>query len=235
MHVMGTCGVISHHDGLMDSMHDRGSRHLSMVESWSLHSNSSCNSLWPVVYPHQRFLVGSKNDAFFQPKFITEAMSEASNPPPEWTIIYHGQVSFKGRGEFLRLMLEDKGVPYVNSAKNLYGPIGIMDCFRGDAKAVASLDDTPFPVFFPPAIWHRPPNGIKFPHVWFILEKFLVTLQLLLPNAVVRKASWRMQSTTLRKDVVRSILSRIACLITNRKKKAIDFPRNLQPRGCSCG
>lgn len=33
MHVMGTCGVISHHDGLMDSMHDRGSRHLSMFES----------------------------------------------------------------------------------------------------------------------------------------------------------------------------------------------------------
>eukprot|EP00544_Gedaniella_sp_CCMP2646_P000851 CAMPEP_0202510228 /NCGR_PEP_ID=MMETSP1361-20130828/53187_1 /ASSEMBLY_ACC=CAM_ASM_000849 /TAXON_ID=210615 /ORGANISM="Staurosira complex sp., Strain CCMP2646" /LENGTH=257 /DNA_ID=CAMNT_0049144485 /DNA_START=65 /DNA_END=838 /DNA_ORIENTATION=+ len=86
-------------------------------------------------------------------------MSEASNLPPEWTIIYHGPVSFKGRGEFLRLILEDKGVPYVNSAKNLYGPIGITDCFRGDAKAVASLDITPFPVFFPPAIWHRPPNG----------------------------------------------------------------------------
>lgn len=78
---------------------------------------------------------------------------------PEWTVIYHGPVAFKGRGEFLRLMLEDKGVPYVNSAENLYGPTGIMDCFRQSPEAVAALDNAPFPVFFPPAIWHRPLDG----------------------------------------------------------------------------
>ena len=82
-----------------------------------------------------------------------------SAPPPEWTVIYHGPVAFKGRGEFLRLMLEDKGVPYVNSAENLYGPTGIFDCFRGSPEAVATLDNTIFPVFFPPAVRHCPPDG----------------------------------------------------------------------------
>ena len=83
----------------------------------------------------------------------------SSPVPPEWTVLYHGAGEFKGRGEFLRLMLEDKGVPYVNSAVNLYGPTGMMDCFRGSPEAVKSLDTLEFPVFFPPAIWHRPPKG----------------------------------------------------------------------------
>ena len=85
---------------------------------------------------------------------------------PEWTILYHGGGSFKGRGEFLRLLLEDKGVPYKDTGENLYGPTGLMDCFRGSADAIlagnnASSDDAnqPNPVFFPPAIWHRPKDG----------------------------------------------------------------------------
>jgi glutathione S-transferase len=136
---------------------DRGTFRWLNLDHYTQIRPATVSDQWYILT--KGFLSVVKATLFFQPKFITEAMSEASNPPPEWTIIYHGQVSFKGRGEFLRLMLEDKGVPYVNSAKNLYGPIGFMDCFRGDAKAVASLDDTPFPVFFPPAIWHRPPNG----------------------------------------------------------------------------
>lgn len=78
--------------------------------------------------------------------------------PPEWTVLYHGAGSFKGRGEFLRLMLEDKGVSYVNTDENMYGPMGLMDCFRGSPAAVKALD-TNWPTFFPPAIWHRPRNG----------------------------------------------------------------------------
>jgi hypothetical protein len=33
----------------------------------------------------------------------------AISPPGEWTILYHGPTTFKGRAEFLRLMLEDSG------------------------------------------------------------------------------------------------------------------------------
>jgi len=80
--------------------------------------------------------------------------------PKEWTILYHGAgKTFKGRGEFLRLLLEDAGVEYDYNGDNMYGPTGIMDCFRGSAQAVAAGDGTtplPNPVFFPPAIWHRP-------------------------------------------------------------------------------
>merc|ERR1712216_653170 len=45
----------------------------------------------------------------------------------EWTILYHGQggAAFKGRAEFLRLMLEDAGVDYNNSNDGLYGPSGM--------------------------------------------------------------------------------------------------------------
>jgi hypothetical protein len=34
----------------------------------------------------------------------------------EWTICYHQPGKIKGRGEFLRLILEDAGVPYEDSA-----------------------------------------------------------------------------------------------------------------------
>lgn len=78
---------------------------------------------------------------------------------PEWTIIYHGAGKFKGRGEFLRIMLEDKGVPYDYTDKNLIGPEGIICCFRGSPEKIKSVDNTPFPVFFPPAIHHVPSDG----------------------------------------------------------------------------
>jgi len=82
--------------------------------------------------------------------------------PPEWTVLYHAPGKMKGRGEFLRLMLEDKGIAYVNTAENLYGPEGMMDIFRGSAEAIdADMKEskTSFPCLYPPAIWHRPPNG----------------------------------------------------------------------------
>jgi glutathione S-transferase len=87
----------------------------------------------------------------------------SSQPAKEWTIIYHfGGTAFKGRAEFLRLMLEDKKIDYGLSGENLRGPKGIMDCFRGSAEAVLAGDgdvSIPNPVFFPPALWHRPPGG----------------------------------------------------------------------------
>jgi len=87
---------------------------------------------------------------------------------PEWTIFYHAPGKFKGRGEFLRLMLEDKGITdYVDTDADLYGPEGLMDCFRGSSEAVkgpAKAKDQAtalplYPSFFPPAIWHRPKNN----------------------------------------------------------------------------
>jgi glutathione S-transferase len=83
----------------------------------------------------------------------------------EWTICYHGKANggiMKGRAEFLRLMFEDSGTPYQNSSDDLYGPNGMMDCFRGSVDAIAASvtdDRFPFPVMFPPAIWHRPKDG----------------------------------------------------------------------------
>ena len=56
-------------------------------------------------------------------------MTEAT--ASEWTIVYHGPLKFKGRGEFLRLMLEDSGTPYTNSAEGIWGPESFMDAFRG--------------------------------------------------------------------------------------------------------
>lgn len=82
---------------------------------------------------------------------------------PEWTVLYHMPGKFKGRGEFLRLMLEDKGITsYENTDENLYGPKGIMDMFRGaDVKLIDddSSGGTTFPCLYPPAILHRPPGG----------------------------------------------------------------------------
>ena len=77
----------------------------------------------------------------------------------EFVVLYHGPVKFKGRAEFLRVMLEDKGADYSHSAAGLYGPMGSMDAFRGSPEAVAATDDVAFPTFFPPAIWHRPADG----------------------------------------------------------------------------
>jgi glutathione S-transferase len=83
----------------------------------------------------------------------------------EWTVCYHAKENgdiVKGRADFLRLILEDAGTSYLNSAADLYGPNGMMDSFRGSVDAVAvSAPDKKihFPVFFPPAIWHRPKDG----------------------------------------------------------------------------
>ena len=86
--------------------------------------------------------------------------SDIGNPitPPEWTLLYHAPGKLKGRGEFLRLMLEDAGISYLDSGDNLYGPTGLMDAFRGSPKDVA-VESSHYPIFFPPAIWHRPANG----------------------------------------------------------------------------
>lgn len=86
-------------------------------------------------------------------------MATAQPSPPEWTVIYHGGNSHKGRGEFLRLMFEDKGVPYSATGDGMYGPDGTMCCFRGSPEKVLDVDNTVFPVFFPPAIHHVPTDG----------------------------------------------------------------------------
>lgn len=85
-----------------------------------------------------------------------------AEPTAEWTIIYHGHAATKGRGEFLRLMLEDKGVPYANSSDDLYGPTGWFDAFRGSPDNIDSdinESKVPYPVLYPPAILHRPADG----------------------------------------------------------------------------
>lgn len=88
---------------------------------------------------------------------MTDAAASNKLDPIEWTICYHQPGKFKGRGEFLRLILEDAAKPYVETDENLYGPTGMMDAFRGSVEAIAAESST-FPVFFPPAIWHRPAN-----------------------------------------------------------------------------
>lgn len=84
-------------------------------------------------------------------------------PTKEWTIFYHfGGKGLKGRAEFLKLMLEDKQADYEITGESLYGPTGVMDCFRGSAEAVSAGDgdiSIPNPIFFPPALWHRPAGG----------------------------------------------------------------------------
>jgi glutathione S-transferase len=89
--------------------------------------------------------------------------TENEEDPPEWTVLYHAPGQIKGRGEFLRLMLEDAGISdYVNTAENLYGPDGMMDGFRGgDPKEtiLSPSDKVTFPLLFPPAVWHRPKDN----------------------------------------------------------------------------
>jgi len=100
----------------------------------------------------------------------TKAQAGRGPPQPadQWVLIYHGgsPAKFKGRAEFLRLMLEDAGVSYTLTGEDLYGPTGSMDAFRGTADNVKALDDVPFPVFFPPALWHRPAKPAAQPEVY---------------------------------------------------------------------
>jgi glutathione S-transferase len=85
---------------------------------------------------------------------------DAAAPPGEFEVLYHGPGKFKGRGEFLRIMLEDKGVPYRNTDEGMYGPHGLMDAFRGSTDAIdAAGTDGPAAVLFPPALRHRPADG----------------------------------------------------------------------------
>lgn len=85
-------------------------------------------------------------------------MTSSTKPPVEWTLLYHAPGKMKGRGEYLRLLLEDAGASYENSDVNLYGPTGMMDAFRASPEAIDKINDH-YPVFFPPAIWHRPVSG----------------------------------------------------------------------------
>lgn len=86
-------------------------------------------------------------------------------PAGEWTVLYHGSGkpepgAFKGRAEFLKIILEDAGVTdWAHSNAGMYGPTGSMDMFRGSAENVSASDDVPFPVVFPPAIHHKPTDG----------------------------------------------------------------------------
>ena len=108
----------------------------------------------------------STNPPAIMASTTTEGVSLTSTSP-EWTVLYHQPGKMKGRGEFLRLMLEDKGVPYDNSGDGLYGPNGSMDMFRGSPQAIdrdadaatASPPCDVHPVLYPPAIWHRPTDG----------------------------------------------------------------------------
>eukprot|EP00747_Dinoflagellata_sp_TGD_P073837 gnl/TRDRNA2_/TRDRNA2_158082_c0_seq1.p1 gnl/TRDRNA2_/TRDRNA2_158082_c0~~gnl/TRDRNA2_/TRDRNA2_158082_c0_seq1.p1 ORF type:complete len:262 (-),score=49.32 gnl/TRDRNA2_/TRDRNA2_158082_c0_seq1:51-836(-) len=83
-----------------------------------------------------------------------------------WRILYHAG-EFKGRAEFIRLILEDAGVEYTESAENLYGPEGICDAFRAVGSGADGLvaganldsvasDTATWPVMFPPIIHHVP-------------------------------------------------------------------------------
>mmetsp|Transcript_26502 Transcript_26502/g.87900 ORF Transcript_26502/g.87900 Transcript_26502/m.87900 type:complete len:250 (+) Transcript_26502:77-826(+) len=75
----------------------------------------------------------------------------------EWTLVYHAG-PFKGRAEPLRLLLEDAGVAFETQNEPIHGPEGHMDAFRGSPEAVKA-DLSPYPVMFPPVIWHRPKDG----------------------------------------------------------------------------
>lgn len=39
-------------------------------------------------------------------------MTDDDKSQPEWTVLYHSPGKFKGRGEFLRLMLENAPIEY---------------------------------------------------------------------------------------------------------------------------
>ena len=119
---------------------------------------------WPLLSSFSWILNGTSRPFAAAAAPIMSSSSARATSGSEWTILYHGAgKSFKGRGEFLRLLLEDKGVSYDNSDTNLYGPTGIFDVFRGStAQAILDQhcsDTLPFPVLYPPAIWHRPRNG----------------------------------------------------------------------------
>lgn len=100
---------------------------------------------------------------------VPRARSKAKPNPKRstgtWHILYHSG-DFKGRGEFIRLILEDAGVSYEESSEKLYGPEGYCDAFRGLGSSEKGLgagaaehvaaDTAPFPVMFPPILHFKP-------------------------------------------------------------------------------
>jgi hypothetical protein len=81
----------------------------------------------------------------------------------EWTVLYHiapPESAFKGRGEFLKLMFEDAQMDYHFTNQGIYGPQGYCDMFRDPAKKGNGDEvkpiSAPFPVMYPPVLWHRP-------------------------------------------------------------------------------
>ena len=59
-------------------------------------------------------------------------MDTASGEVTTWTVLYHKGPpgsEFKGRGEFLKLLFEDAGVPYHFSNAHLYGPDSWVDMY----------------------------------------------------------------------------------------------------------
>jgi len=98
---------------------------------------------------------------------VSKSPTVANDETPEWTLLYHQfNPPFPGRGQAIRFMFVDAGVKYVESGKNLYGPDGFCDLFRGTGankkvyvKALAQKHSAPFPVAAPPIIWHRRSDG----------------------------------------------------------------------------
>mmetsp|Transcript_27175 Transcript_27175/g.63220 ORF Transcript_27175/g.63220 Transcript_27175/m.63220 type:complete len:266 (-) Transcript_27175:76-873(-) len=94
-------------------------------------------------------------------------MGDENSNTGKWRLIYH-DVNFKGRAEFVRLMLEDAGIQYEETSENLYGPTGLCDAFRAAGSGAEGLeagaeknimaDTSPWPVMFPPILHHTPPG-----------------------------------------------------------------------------
>jgi glutathione S-transferase len=88
-------------------------------------------------------------------EIIATTMAAAETTTPEWTVHFHQPGVFKGRGEFLRLMLEDKGVSYLNTSEGCY----TTDMFRKSHTDIAEAETDVFPTLYPPMIRHRPTDG----------------------------------------------------------------------------
>lgn len=97
-----------------------------------------------------------------------KAKRERKKSTGTWKILYHAG-DFRGRAEFIRLILEDAGISYEESNEKLYGPDGYCDAFRGAGSSEKGLgagaadnvaaDTAPFPVMFPPILHYKPGEG----------------------------------------------------------------------------
>ena len=82
-------------------------------------------------------------------------MTEATSTASEWTVHYHMPGKIKGRGEFLRLLLEDAGVPYRNTDEGCY----TTDMFQKSHQDIKETEVDVFPTLYPPMIRHCQPGG----------------------------------------------------------------------------